>query len=341
MTPQPDTAVPIPICTLGGTIACTPDADGSLVPGRPLQPSDIQALAPVGTEVSVHPLRQIPSAALDFGVLGDVLELAAQRVAAGAEAVVVTMGTDVLEEAAFALDLLWPHPQPLIVTGAMRSPGAAGSDGAANLRAALLVAHDPQAAGLGCVVVLNDEVHAAWTVRKAHTSAPNAFRSSMGGPIGEITEDHVRIINRPLDRPRLRLATTSAVPPVALLTGCMGDDGRLLRAVPGSGYAGLVLQASGGGSLPPAWSRELRAVVRQMPVVYASRTGAGAVLQRSYGGAGAERDLIAMGVLPAGMLDAFRARILLQLSLAEAASPTQLRRRFAAFDTPRFAPIPP
>lgn len=324
----------IAVCSLGGTMQCMPGADGSLMPVAGLDQTLLQSTAPRGMRILVDNVRVLPSAALDLQAVADILDAADRHVQDGATAIVVTMGTDMLEEAAFALDLLWDHPQPLVVTGSMRAPTALSADGPANLRSALLVADSPQAVDLGCLIVLNDEIHAAWQVHKSHTSSPAAFRSPASGPIGQITEDVVRIVTRPMQRPRLPRPQPAITVPVALLTGSLGDDGRMVRSVLELGYHGLVIQASGGGSVPPSWSGPLRTVADRIPVVYASRAGSGAALQRSYGGPGSERDLVQLGIQPGGMLDATRCRILLQLLLAIGASPVQRRQCFTAFDTP-------
>ncbi len=128
--------------------------------------------------------RQTASGDLGFD---DLIALAAEITAgfeAGAAGAVVVQGTDTIEETSFILDLLIDVPNPVVVTGAMRNPTLAGADGPANLRAAVQVAASPQARGPGCLVVLNDEVHAARFARKAHTANPAAFRSATAGPIG-------------------------------------------------------------------------------------------------------------------------------------------------------------
>ena len=237
--------------------------------------------------------------------------------AAGVDGAIVIQGTDTIEETAFLLDVLVPGERPVVVVGAMRGPQQAGADGPANLLAAALVAASEAARGLGTLVVLNDEIHAARFVRKAHTALTSAFVSDMAGPLGLVAEGRVRLLTR-VRRPALPAldAGAAALPPVALLKIAMGDDGRLLRAVPDLGFAGLVIEGAGAGHVPCAIAALVGEVAARLPVVLASRTLAGPVFERTYGYAGSEIDLLARGVLSAGLLTGVKARLLVALGLA-------------------------
>jgi L-asparaginase len=114
----------------------------------------------------------------------------------GVDGVVVTQGTDNIEETAFAFDLLVDDERPVVVTAAMRNPSLSGADGPANVRAAVAVAVSPFARGMGCLVVMNDEIHAARFVRKMHASSLSAFTSPQCGPIGVVIEDRVHFYTR-------------------------------------------------------------------------------------------------------------------------------------------------
>ena len=123
----------------------------------------------------------------------------------GAHGVVVTQGTDTMEETAFLVDCLWDDDAPFVFTGAMRNPTLPGADGPANLTAAIRTAAVDAARGRGAMVVFNDEIHAARFVRKTHSTSPAAFRSPDAGPIGHVVEGVPRFLTDVSRRsPRVR-----------------------------------------------------------------------------------------------------------------------------------------
>jgi L-asparaginase len=315
---------------LGGTIAMTSSGAGGVVPtltGEQLVAA-IPGLADTGVEVAAVNPRRRPGASLTFD---DVLEVAAQArtcLEGGAAGVVVTQGTDTIEETAYLWDLLHARQEPVVVTGAMRNPTLAGPDGPANLLAATAVAADPRCRGLGCLVVFNDEIHAAARVRKTHATSPATFASPDGGALGYLVENVPRLINRPT----ARFAITAPIagrPRVGLYTATLADDGTLLAAT-AEPCDGLVVAAFGAGHTPVTWPPALSTIAARIPVVLASRTGAGSILSRTYGFAGAERDLLDRGLVPAGMLHPYKARILLHLALAAGADRDTIVAAFRA-----------
>lgn len=330
----------VAMVTLGGTIACVPHPQGGVAPSEDpdyMRAVVAEACRDAGDLPAVDLLARPPlnSAGLDAAGIASVLRDLARRVDAGACGAVITTGTDTLEEVAFLSDLLWQRDDPIVVVGAMRHAGPAGGDGTANLRDGLRVAAHPAGRGLGCLVVLDGQIHQAWQVRKVHTSALSAFGSSVSGPAGTVFEDTVRITGATvIDRPVFTLGPSTAVPAVALLTAALADDGRLLPVLGDLGYRGLVVEAMGGGSVPPAWSPRLERVAVSMPVVYSSRTGAGPTLRSTYGGVGAERDLQRRGITATGLLDGLKARVLLGLLLAVDASRESMAETWRMFDAP-------
>ena len=240
----------VSVLSLGGTISALRSGGPGVRPsltGEALVGS-VPKLSEVA-DVSAASVRRVPGWAL---TLDDLLEVAAEakrRIDEGAAGIVVTQGTDSIEETAFALDLLVDREAPVVVTGAMRNPTLPGADGPANLLAAVQVAASEAARDIGAVVVMNDEVHAARFVRKAHTQSPAAFRSAPAGPIGWVSEGAVRIPVRPSGR-RIRTPGAAGGRDVAIVQVWPDDDGRLLRAAGDLGYDGLVVEGLGGGTFP-------------------------------------------------------------------------------------------
>lgn len=295
--------------TVPGTQGATPalDIDEIVAMVR-----EIDEVADLRTEQ----VAQRASPSITFADLLTLRDEAARRVDQGSAGVVITQGTDTIEETAFALDLLWSATAPIVITGAMRGPGAPGADGPANLLAAVQVAASPAARDLGALVVFGDEIHAARYVTKAHTSSPAAFRSRQPGPLGWVTEGYPVIAAIPATRLHLSVPSDVKIPPVALVRLVLGDDGRILTALPSLGYSGAVIEGFCGGHVAPATVPLLEELTVRMPVVLASRTGSGEVLSRTYRYPGSEIELLELGVIRAGALDGLKARVLLSLCLA-------------------------
>lgn len=279
--------------------------------------------------VSAETVARTSSADLTFAGIAGLADRIAAAVARGADGVVVTQGTDTLEETAFLLDLLLELEAPVVVTGALRDPTQAGADGGANLAAALRVAASPAARGLGVVVTMNDEIHAARFVRKAHAHRPSAFVSAPVGPLGWIAEGRVRIALRPAAR-RPCITWRGVAPEVALAPISLDEGGGVLSALAANPPAGLVIQGLGAGHVPSRLVETVAALARRIPVVLASRTGAGETFRQTYGYAGGEIDLLSRGLISANALDGPKARILLTLLLGEGADRGRIAEVFGS-----------
>ncbi|MFG3488145.1 MULTISPECIES: asparaginase [unclassified Streptomyces] len=311
----------VTVFTLGGTISAR-GGDAARMSGR-------EVLAALGGDhdIVLNDFRRVPSSTLTHADLAALAAEIRTTVAAGSGAVVV-QGTDTLEETAFLLDLLCTTEQPIVVTGAMRRPDLPGADGPANLAAALAVAADPACRDLGVLVVLADEIHAARHARKTHTTSVATFASPGAGPLGHVVEGEPRVLFRPAAPAAAHPLTLDPDVRVALITLSQGDRGELLDAVDHR-FQGLVVAAFGAGHAP-AWLVEpLAALARRIPVVLASRTGAGPTLTDTYRGPGSEHDLLHHGLVPAGPLDPAKARILLHALLSDGAAGP------AGYDRPR------
>ncbi|WAH60051.1 asparaginase [Pseudomonas silvicola] len=302
----------IAIGALGGTLsmkASHPDA--GVTPAVDAH-AMLQAVPPLAQLAQVHAetLHLIPSASLTFKQLLDVLAWADTQVQAGAQGVVITQGTDTLEESAWFLELLWPHDAPLVFTGAMRAASHVSADGPGNLLNAAIVALSPDSRGRGVLVVMNDDIHGARWVRKTHALALDAFTSPGHGPLGVIVEGRPHF-HHPAS-PRTPLSVPHHTDHrVALLEATLDGDTLLLDQIVPLGYAALVVNGFGAGHVAESWAQRLGDIAQHMPVWVATRTGAGCTAQASYGFAGSEMDLQRRGVVMAGALDARKARILL------------------------------
>ncbi|MFB9833066.1 asparaginase [Actinoallomurus acaciae] len=323
----------VALFTLGGTISMAGHAHGGEagpVVTR-LNGADLTAAVPGLAEVplDIHDVDAVPSANLTFAQVLALVESASQAVRAGACGVLVTQGTDTLEETAFLVDLVWPYAEPFVLTGAMRNPTLAGPDGPANVLAAARTAAAPAARGLGALVVLNDEIHAARWVRKTHSTSTATFASPNTGPIGHVIEGDTRILTTPV-RHRALDPRTEALDDirVALHTVTLDDDAVTLTAV-AEASQGLIIAGFGVGHVPAAFVDLLDAVAERMPVVLTSRIGSGSVLRHTYGAIGSETDLQRRGLINGGLLDPYKARILLRLLLAGGADRETITAAFA------------
>ena len=323
----------IHLIAAGGTIAMW---------GERAEPAlDAEALVAAMPDLDRYDLRtrnltSSPGALLS---LGEMLAIAQAAVSAAADegvtGVVVTHGTDTLEETALLCDLLHRHDAPIVFTGASRPASAPGADGPANLLAACAVATAPHARGLGVLVAFGGELHAARWARKVRATSPLAFGSPALGPVGWIDEGRVRVAARPLRGPHLDVTRLDATVPVLLFgagdRGAVaprvadGADG-LVAVVPGAGHAHPDLlvaldRVPGSGSADPDLLIGLDELANRIPVVVASRPDQGRILHSTYGFPGSERDLRASRLIPAGSLSPSAARIALLACLGAERDP--------------------
>jgi L-asparaginase len=229
------------------------------------------------------------------------------------EAVVVTHGTDSLEESAYLVARSLASEKPIVFTGAMRTASVLGWDGPANLGAAVCVAASDEAKGFGVLVVMNDRVYAGLDVTKAHTHMLDAFESPGLGPLGVVDDGRV-IFRRAIPSPCEVVNAAHLGGPVDIVYSYAGADSRLLDASRQEGQ-GVVIAAMGRGNVPPAMVPGIeRWLGEQKPVVVASRALRGRV-GPSYGYPGGARRLHDLGVILAGSRRPQQARIDLLLAL--------------------------
>jgi L-asparaginase len=237
----------------------------------------------------------------------------------GLAGVVLTQGTDAIEETAFFFDLVLAEERPLVVTGAMRLPTDPAADGPRNLRNAVRLAACPAARGLGVLVTMNDEIHAAREVRKVHAIAVDAFASPAGGPIGCIDDGEIYLARQPLCR--VTIDTAAVEPRVELVVAAVGSDGRQVRDAVAAGVQGLVVELFGRGHAPsPLRAALVEARERGVVVALTSRTGGGRVEVSAE-----ERRL---GFVSGEDLDGLKARMVLVAVLGRTRDPAVLQAYF-------------
>ncbi len=280
-------------------------------------------------DVDTQTLLTVPSAHL---TLDDQLMIcrAARDAARRGIGVVVTHGTDCLEETAMLCDVIHDAEAPIVFTGAIRTASSPGADGPANLVDAVSVASSAAAQGLGTLVVFGGEIHHARCARKTDTTSLTAFSSPQTGLLGRVTEGHSTIW--------ARLPRNPAVDPadlhrnVPIVPTASGDDGTLARAVLATEPDGAIIGTLGAGHLAPHVLQLWADAAQKIPVVAYCRPERGVILSGTYGYAGSEQDLRVSDIMPAGFLSPQAARMKLLACLGAGLDTAAIAARFALDD---------
>lgn len=324
----------VTLLTLGGTIFMTQGADGGHAAPDAAAGERLTSTLIDGVELTAHEIANVSSSDVRPHHLAEVLGRARQAVDGGADGVVLTHGTDTLEESAFLLNRYWDRDAPLVVTGAMRPASALGADGPANLHDAVRTAASPSARGAGVLVVFDAQGHLADQVTKASSRSVSAFASAPSGPFALVDGAELRLLQAVPERvARLSAGEPPAhLPPVPALMAGLDDDFDLLDHLPSGSVAGLVIAGVGMGHVSPAAMPRLRQLLEAgVPVVVATRIASGGTSTHHYAYPGSEVDLLASGAVMAGLLPPAKARLLLQGLLASNADPDQIRESFSDF----------
>lgn len=313
----------------GGTISMTIDPDlGAAIPS--LSGEEILSLATNINKVATiegHNFDEIPSPHMTFEKLMELKQyinkLLNRDDVCG---VVVTHGTDSLEETAYFLDLVINNEKPVVVTGAMRSSSELGYDGSSNLSAAVCTAISDAARSKGVLVAMNNEVMMASEVTKIDTLALNTFQAPSHGSLGIIDCNQLVLLKDASKK--TFIDTDKYEPKVALIkTGLdMGDD--LIKFAADAGYKGIVIEGMGRGNIPPQAFEGIKyAREKGVQVVLVSRCLTGRVYD-SYGYLGSGRDLKNIGCIFGGDLPGQKARIKLMLALGKTNDQQELKDIF-------------
>ncbi len=240
--------------------------------------------------------------------------------------VIVTHGTDSLEETAYFLDLIIKSEKPVVVVGSMRNASELGYDGPSNLSAAICTAISENAKNKGVLVVMNNEVNSAREVTKTHTMSLDTFKSFSFGPLGIVDSDQV-IFYRDITEHEC-IQTKSIISDVALIKTATGMDSDIIDFYVSKGVKGIVIEAMGRGNIPPNMINGVKnAIEKDIPIVIVSRCPMGRVLD-SYGYEGGGKMLRNLGTILGGDLNGQKARIKLMLALSITNDINELRKIF-------------
>lgn len=312
----------------GGTISMTVDDEiGAAIPtlsGEQIlsMVSNIDKMA----DIKVINFSEIPGPHMTIDKLLELKQIIEHQLEdESLSGVIVTHGTDTLEETAYFLDLTIKHEKPIIVVGAMRNSSELGYDGSSNLAAAVCIAISPKAREKGVLVVLNNEVNAAAEVTKTNTLALNTFQSPYG-PLGMIDTNDF-IVYRDIAY-RQHIATDKIERRVDLIKTVIDMDDRCIRASVDSGAVGIVIEAMGRGNVSPKVMEGIRYAIRKgVQVVVVSRCYAGRVFV-SYGYEGGGKELADLGVIMGGDMRGPKARLKLMIALGKTQDKEKIKALF-------------
>ncbi len=241
--------------------------------------------------------------------------------------VIITHGTDTLEETAYFLDVTIKDPRPVILTASQRDASESDSDGPRNLHNAMRIALDPRAVNRGVVIALNEEIHAARDVRKLHTSHVDAFDSGDIGALGSIDTGEVIWHRKPEHTVKLGVPKTLAN--VAICKAYTGMPANILRAMVQDETEALVIEAFGRGNLPPQLMEEVSNIIANgIPVVITSRCLFGRTAP-VYGYPGGGADLERVGAWFSADLSTEKVRLFLSIALGQKMNKKELRKILA------------
>ncbi len=306
----------VALITTGGTIASKEISKGLLYSGA-LSGEELAELCqlPEDIEVKVIDVMQKPSMHIDFDLMlkirSEILTELNDPTVCG---IVVTHGTDSLEETAYFLDLTINDPRPIVVTGSQRAPQDIGTDVYSNLRNSVYVAVNEELKNVGVVVVFNERIYSAKYVKKVHASNVQGFESFGYGYLGIIDNNIVSIYQKPISKDNYQIITQ--IPRVDIIKCYTGADGVFIEAAIGAGAKGIVLEGVGRGQVSPYMMDAIKKAIAAGVITVITTSAEEGKVYPSYGYLGSANDLMQQGVLLGEDYDSKKARIKLAVLLA-------------------------
>ncbi|MBO8154932.1 MAG: asparaginase [Bacillaceae bacterium] len=305
------------LLTTGGTIASAPNQESGKLTSGALSGEELASLCdlPDDIDIRVESVFQKPSMHITLDNLIYLKERIEHHFQAkDVDGVVVTHGTDTLEETAYFLDLTVQDDRPVIVTGSQRSPGDLGSDVYINLRHAIYSACSRDLRGIGTVVVFNERIFAAKYVKKEHASNIQGFNSFGFGYLGIIDNDEVFVYQKPVKREIFSIK--KRLPRVDIIKCYLNADGTFIKAARENGAEGIILEGVGRGQVSPQMMDEIDVCIKEgIKVIITTSSEEGAVYT-TYDYQGSAYDLVNKGVLLGSDYDSKKARIKLAVMMA-------------------------
>jgi L-asparaginase len=312
------------LITTGGTIASKLEPDSGHVTAS-MTGSELHAMVRLpldGIDVTIDEFCKIGSYAMDLSLSFSLAQHIALRLQEGFDGVVVTHGTDTMEESAFMADLIIRSDKPVVFTGAQHAADHPNPDGPQNIRDALRLAASETAHGLGAIICFDHEFHAARDVTKSHTSRTDTFLSAEHGTLGDVDGDRIVVHRKPMLRRTYE--TSHVASDIELIKLAMGSNDRYLRFACESGVKAIILEGFGRGNATPAITQAaIDGVKKGVHIIMTSRCQRGRVTP-IYGNGGG-KTLAEGGVVFAGDLSGQKARVLLSVLLGMNLSDEQLR----------------
>lgn len=320
----------VKLIATGGTIAMKIDPVKK-APVPAISGEDLIATVPEIAKVArveVQNLSNVPSDYMDperwVGLQKAVVDALSLPEVAG---VIVSHGTDTLEETAYFLDLTVSSEKPIALIGAQRNASERDFDGPRNLLNAARICVSPEARGKGSMIALNNQINAAREVTKTHTSDVETFKSGDFGFLGNVDEDRVIFYRAPIRRQHIPLQAEK-LPYVEIVPMYGGADGMLIKAALAAGAKGIVIQALGWGNVNiPMYEAIKEAIKKGITVVISTRVPNGRVLP-IYGFLGGGKTLKQAGAVFADNLSPQKARILLMLALQTTSKAEEIEKLF-------------
>lgn len=318
----------VSVLGIGGTICMLKDSSGGVNPKLDAKMLVDSIGLSEDIDIKAKSVLALPSPSLSFNNLLEVLKIAKEEIKNGSNGVVITQGTDTLEESAFLLSLFWDEKEPLVITGAMKNPSEIGADGASNLYQAILVASSKNSLNRGVLCVFNHTIYQPRFLHKSNSFSLETFVSINGGNIGYIYEKEVIYII-PIYKNKIYKIPNNLDKKVAIIPTCLDGDGVFLDNL--SNFDGLVIDGFGAGHLSFSAARKLKDLNLKIPCVITTRTGSGMSAYKTYAYEGSEIDMQKSGFFMGSFFDSLKARLFLTMLLANNYTKDEIKQEFDSY----------